>query len=307
MAAAAGEHLKLEQFDVKNAFTQSDIDSEIYVEPAKGFETKGKDGKVQVLKLIKSLYGTKQASRLWQLKLRDHLVNKMGFTNSLSDPCLFSKREGECVMLIGVYVDDIVLAHKNADVDKFINDLFGPDGFEGKHLGKLSWFLGMGITQHEDFSITIDQELFVKKLTQKFLLGKRHARTTPCDPIAFQKLKPADNDLDRDRASRLPYLQLIGSLLYLSTMTRPDIAYHMSVLCSLMHDHTVEAAAKYLRFWMYESPLSGGGFTPWTTRERGSEPSACKRGSRTRLVRAVAPQRPTGHLRPPPRNDQWST
>ena len=41
---------------------------------------------------------------------------------------------------------------------------------------------------------------------------------------------------ERDRMSKLPYLQLIGSLLYLSTMTRPDVAYHMSVLCSFMHD-----------------------------------------------------------------------
>ena len=105
-------------------------------------------------------------------------------------------------------------------------------------------------------AITIDQELFVKKLTQKFLLGKRHARTTPCDPIAFQKLKPADNDLDRDRASRLPYLQLIGSLLYLSTMTRPDIAYHMSVLCSLMHDHTVEAYEAALDLLSYVQSTS---------------------------------------------------
>ena len=72
MAIAAGEKLKLEHFDVKNAFTQSDIDAEIYTRPPKGFETKDKNGKPQVLKLIKSLYGNKQASRLWQLKLKDH-------------------------------------------------------------------------------------------------------------------------------------------------------------------------------------------------------------------------------------------
>ena len=74
LALAAGKKLKLEHFDVTNAFTQSDIDSEIYVEPPKGFTTKGKDGLPQVLKLVKSLYGTKQASRLWQLKLRDHMA-----------------------------------------------------------------------------------------------------------------------------------------------------------------------------------------------------------------------------------------
>ena len=90
MAMAAGEKLSLEHFDVKNAFTQSEIDAEIYTQPPKGFpQGTGKDGKPRVLKLIKSLYGTKQASRLWQLKLRDFLVNVMGFENSTVDPCLY--------------------------------------------------------------------------------------------------------------------------------------------------------------------------------------------------------------------------
>ena len=168
----------------------------------------------------------------------------MGFQNSSTDPCLYSKRDNDTVMLVGVYVDDIVLAHKNADVKKFINDLFGPNGFEGKHLGKLDWFLGMGVTQHDDFSITLDQELYVKKLVQKFLMNDKKTRTTPCDPMTFQKLKPAQTDIEREKASRLPYLQLIGSLLYLSTMTRPDIAYHMTPwlvhsLITVVHIHNI--------------------------------------------------------------------
>ena len=150
MAIAAGEKLKLEHFDVKNAFTQSDIDAEIYTEPPKGFPVpKGKDGKPQVLKLIKSLYGTKQASRLWQLKLRDHLVNKMGFKNSIADPCMYVKRDDHGgVMIIGVYVDDIILAHKNVKLSEFIDVFCGKEGFVSKHLGSLNWFLGMGVTQH---------------------------------------------------------------------------------------------------------------------------------------------------------------
>ena len=57
-----------------------------------------------MLKLRKALYGTKQASRMWQLKLRSHLVDKMGFTNSNNDPCLFSRRwDDGSVILIGKY------------------------------------------------------------------------------------------------------------------------------------------------------------------------------------------------------------
>ena len=116
----------------------------------------------QVLKLVKSLYGTKQASRLWQMKLRDHLVNHMGFTCSLTDPCLFVKRDDKGgVMILGVYVDDIILAHKNSDLEWFIREFTGPNGFDAKHLGKLSWFLGMACDQHEDCSVSIDQSRVV--------------------------------------------------------------------------------------------------------------------------------------------------
>ena len=60
-----------------------------------------------------------------------------------------------------------------------------------------------------------------------------------------------ESDLEREKASKLPYLQLIGSLLYLSCMTRPDVAYHMAILCSFMHDPTVEAYSAALDLLLY--------------------------------------------------------
>ena len=67
-----------------NAFTQSEIDKVIYVEPPKGDPQVSSNGAPCVLKLRN---GTKQASRMWQLKLRKHLVEKMGLTNSTHGPC----------------------------------------------------------------------------------------------------------------------------------------------------------------------------------------------------------------------------
>ena len=92
LALAAGKKLKLEHFDVTNAFTQSDIDSEIYVEPPRGFEKYDENGKSCVLKLKRALYGTKQASRRWQEKLAEHLTVRMGFKRSTNDPCMYVKR-----------------------------------------------------------------------------------------------------------------------------------------------------------------------------------------------------------------------
>lgn len=235
LSLAAGERLRLEHFDVTSAFTQADIDADVYIDPPAGYpQYEGK-----ALKLRRSLYGTKQASRMWQLKLRSKLI-EMGFSNSEHDPCLFCRRSKNGIMLIGVYVDDIVVAHNNeAELHWFTKTFTGPHGFNAKHLGPLNWFLGMGVDQSDDYKITINQKQFIDKLVERFIPtneGSTIKHAMPCNPITFQDLSTAQNDAERDRASRLPYLQLIGSLLYLSTMTRPDIAYHMSILCSFMHD-----------------------------------------------------------------------
>ena len=257
MALATHDKLKLEHFDVTSAFTQSEIDKVIYVEPPKGYPQRTHDGTSCVLKLRKALYGTKQASRMWQLKLRRHLVEKMGFTNSTHDPCLFSRRVDDSVLVVGVYVDDIIVSHNGTKhLEWFRNEFTGPNGFRAKHIGELSWFLGVEVTQHEDYSVTLSQSQYVKKLLERFVPARpasmiKHA--VPCNPITFQSLACASNDLDRDKASRLPYMQLIGSLLYLSTMTRPDIAYHMSILCSLMHDPTPVAYYAAIDLLLYVS------------------------------------------------------
>ena len=74
-AIAAGKKLHLDHYDVANAFTQSNIDAEIYVEaPPGNFTPKDQNGRPKVLKLKKALYGTKQASRLWQDTLVSHLT-----------------------------------------------------------------------------------------------------------------------------------------------------------------------------------------------------------------------------------------
>jgi len=260
MALATHDKLKLEHFDVTSAFTQSEIDKVIFVEPPEGYPQRTPDGTPCVLKLRKALYGTKQASRMWQLKLRKHLVDKMGFTNSTHDPCLFSRRVDDSILVVGVYVDDIIVSHNGPKhLEWFKSEFTGPNGFRAKHVGSLSWFLGVEVIQHEDFTVTLSQTQYIKKLLERFVPARpasliKHAM--PCNPLTFQSLACATSDVDRDKASRLPYMQLIGSLLYLSTMTRPDIAYHMSVLCSLMHDPTPLAYYAAIDLLLYVSASS---------------------------------------------------
>ena len=258
MAIAAGRKLAVDHFDVTSAFTQSEIDAEIYVEAPPGqFTQKDDKGRPKVLRLKKALYGTKQASKLWQDKLVHHLTKNMGFKRLTYDPCLFIKHVDSRVMIVGVYVDDVVVCHDSPELLSWFTAKFtGQGGFNAKHLGKLTWFLGVAVDQHADCSITLNQTQYIDKLLKKFVpsySSSFRAQTMPCNPESFQRLSPSRNDIEREKASRLPYLEIVGSLLYLSTMTRPDIAYHLSVLCSCMHDPSPECYSAAVDLLLYVS------------------------------------------------------
>lgn len=60
----------------------------------------------KVCKLVKSLYGLKQASREWNTEFYKCLFDN-GFIQSAADPCLFYKGEGPSYISLIVYVDDV--------------------------------------------------------------------------------------------------------------------------------------------------------------------------------------------------------
>ena len=73
----------------------------------------------------------------------DQHLKKLGFVQSVSDPCIYVASEGEMFM-IAVHVDDLVLAAKS---DKRIGDVKKALGnkFEVKDMGELHNFLGIKV------------------------------------------------------------------------------------------------------------------------------------------------------------------
>lgn len=107
LGLAASMDLEIEQLDIKTAFLHGDLKKEIYMEQLEGFEVKGK--KHLVYKLNKSLYGLKQALRLWYKKF-DSFMMDHGCKRTTSDHSVFTKYfpDGDFIILL-LYIDDMLI------------------------------------------------------------------------------------------------------------------------------------------------------------------------------------------------------
>lgn len=99
------------QLYISNAFLNDDLEKDVYMQLPLGYKVKRgcKPRERLVYKLQKSLYGLKQASRQWNVKLiAAFLVN--GFTQAKFDYSLFMKTDqGHNNLFLLVYVDDILV------------------------------------------------------------------------------------------------------------------------------------------------------------------------------------------------------
>jgi len=87
LAIANHFNWEIEMMDVKGAHLNSNLDGEIYMAQPDHFN----DGTGHVLKLVRTIYGLKQAGRVWHQKLCHVLVN-LGFSQSAADECIYIKK-----------------------------------------------------------------------------------------------------------------------------------------------------------------------------------------------------------------------
>ena len=243
LALSVQHDWKVHQMDVSTAFLNGNMDEDIYMKQPPGYVKKGKED--LVCKLNRSIYGLKQSSRCWYESLNNYLT-EIGFEKSSGDACLYVSHKGNEMCLIAVYVDDLLVVSKS---DSFLSDVKArlSTRYKMKDLGLANYFLGVNVVQNND-SIFIHQAPYVCSLLEQFNFKNCKPINTPVDTSNNLEKSCEDSDVFDIET----YQSAIGSLLYLSMRTRPDIAFavsNVSKYCSkpsIKHWSAVKRIFRYL-------------------------------------------------------------
>ena len=140
LAIAAIDDLELKSVDISSAFLNAPLEEEVYMKQPEGFERRGPD---YVCRLLKAIYGLKQAGRMWHIKL-NQVFEEMGFSLVKSDHSIWIWRKGDTRIIIPVFVDDMTIAAKRQqDIDWVKLEL--KKAFKIHELGPTSFLLGVHI------------------------------------------------------------------------------------------------------------------------------------------------------------------
>ena len=254
--------LSMWRIDFVSAYLQGKLEEGevVFCKMPDGYETTGPDGRPNVLRIEKPIYGLAQAGRRWQRSIFPWLIC-FGFTQSRFDSCVFFKRKQvnnrEEVILLGCYVDDLLVCASHSDeasmFSEFVSKLSAD--WEIEKEGEAVDLLNVHF-KRTDNGVYLHQRPYIESMISKY--------APDGVPLSFQRnWAPCSGDLPElvrramsDAAARDPaeikrYQSIVGALLYCATNTRPDVAYSVGMLCRAMSKPTKALHDAALRVLYY--------------------------------------------------------
>jgi len=249
LAITTLEDMELVSFDVRTAFLYGDLTERIYMEVSEGVNSNdSRNGEASdeckservVCVLNKALYRLKQAPRCWNNKFKNFL-RKFNLKETEADKCVFAGHYGQQIVYLAIFVDDGLIACKSREIlSSIIKELSHEFDIT---IGDASLFVGMQINRDRKRKSTfINQSAYVRTVLKRFGMNEAKAVSVPADPNVILKPVLSENEYE----SHVPYREIIGSLMFLATVTRPDIAFAVNNLSKFVnkHDKTHWQAAK---------------------------------------------------------------
>lgn len=207
--------------DVRTAYLNAPMDVEVYLIIPDGFENAGEVGLV-----LKAIYGTKQAGRLWGLYFHA-AITKAGAVQTEADPCPYTISTDGHEVVVEVHVDDILAAGPNLPAVVKVQGIIA-ERFDVRDLGEVSDFLGMNIKWDKGAgTVTLGNPRHTAGILEDFGMADCKPNVTPMVPGAV---------LGEGQPLEVPnrYAELVGSLLFLANQTRPDISFAVGRLARRM-------------------------------------------------------------------------
>jgi hypothetical protein len=166
---------------------------------------------------------------MWYNRLKEFLLNK-GYSNNDDCPGVFIHKLSTRFCIISIYVDDLNIIGTELDINEARDHL--KMEFEMNDLGKTKFCLGLQL-EHLPTVILVHQSTYIQKILDKFNMDKIYPSKTPMVIRALEKetgpFRPCQEG-EEDLGSEYPYLDVIGSLMYLANNTRLDVAFAVNLL-----------------------------------------------------------------------------
>ena len=239
-------NLETKQIDYTAAFVHAPIDCIVYVEMPKGFAIEG-----QVWRLSKSLYGLAQSPRNFFLHTKAQLTQKLGFIQSVADPCLFISKDVICL----IYVDDALLFYKDSQAVINLTERMTKENIQFREEEDVAGFLGVHIDRRDDGSIHLTQKGLAERIVEALHLDD--SKATPVETPATGYL-PIDEHGETAHQT-FSYPSVVGQLNYLSGHSRPDITMATSQVARFVHSPKRSHEIALMRIgWYLKGTLDKG-------------------------------------------------
>ena len=221
------------------------------MKPPRGVLKPGQEGKV--LRLLKGLYGLKQAGRGWYLEMSRVFMKEMDFKQSKIDhSVLYKKNEAEHT-IFAVATDDMAVTSKRMDDAKRFKAEIAKHWDITDH-GPIKWFLGFEIRRdRKSRTIAINQRAYIEKMVDRFSLTNAKRVLTPMDPnVQFSIDQCPSSTSQLAKMKGIPYSEAIGSALWPVVVSRPDATYAIGVLSQFIQNPGLahwEAIKRLKTYW----------------------------------------------------------
>ncbi|CAI7814850.1 unnamed protein product, partial [Closterium sp. NIES-53] len=188
LAGAAVKRWHVKQMDITTAFLNGILLEDDYMAQPDGYE----DGTSRVCKLKMAIYGLKQAPKCWYENPKEVLLSG-GFKTSQADHSLFLLGEGEQLLLLLVYVNDILLFSPSMEQIERTQKLL-MDNFKCKMLGDVHYYLGLQIERDvERRWLKVHQSHYISGVMERYGVTEGRTVMTPF-PAGFKLKKAAEED-----------------------------------------------------------------------------------------------------------------